>query len=191
MIYEARCERWRQAGPPVERLRGYLLQLAPAKRALLIAELERSLLSGDEVLGGDLLLQEVRSSVRESDARAAPRPGGAAVLPTAGTLPDRRAVRSPATSSNCSDLLAADLELDSEAGDRLSEAFTRALLDGGAATCDHLIRSFQDQAAARIRSMLDEIKTDDKARRRMIGQIGSPSALEEVRDLLTILAGRG
>jgi len=76
-------------------------------------------------------------------------------------------------------------------GDRLSEAFTRALLDGGAATCDHLIRSFQDQAAARIRSMLDEIKTDDKARRRMIGQIGSPSALEEARDLLTILAGRG
>jgi hypothetical protein len=55
-------------GPPVERLRGYLLQLAPAKRALLIAELERFLLSGDEVLGGDLLLQEVRSSVR--DARA-------------------------------------------------------------------------------------------------------------------------
>jgi len=51
---------------PVERLRGYLLQLPPAKRALLIAELERSLLRGDDVPGGDLLLQEVRGSVRES-----------------------------------------------------------------------------------------------------------------------------
>jgi hypothetical protein len=60
--------------PPVERIRRYLLQLAPAKRALLIAELERSLLSGDEVLGGDLLLQEVRSSVRETGARGASAP---------------------------------------------------------------------------------------------------------------------
>jgi hypothetical protein len=76
---------------------------------------------------------------------------------------------------------------------RRAIAFTkpsRALLDGGAATCDHLIRPFQDQAGARIRSMLDEIKADDKARRRMIGQIGGSSVLEEARDLLTILAGR-
>ena len=53
-------------GPPVEQLRGYLLQLPSAKRALLIAELERALLNGGEIPGGDLLLQEVRSSVRES-----------------------------------------------------------------------------------------------------------------------------
>src|SRR5580700_7580833 len=56
-------------GPPAERLRGYLLQLPPAKRALLIAELESALLRGDDVPGGDLLLQEVRSSVRETGMR--------------------------------------------------------------------------------------------------------------------------
>jgi hypothetical protein len=66
-------------GTPVERLREYLLQLAPAKRALLIAELERALLRGDDVPGGDLLLQEVRSSVRAGSLRT-PRIGSVARL---------------------------------------------------------------------------------------------------------------
>ena len=65
-------------GPPVERLRGYLSQLPTAKRTQLIAELEGALLRGDEVPGGDLLLQEVRSSVRES-AQRAPRISPAAI----------------------------------------------------------------------------------------------------------------
>src|SRR5260221_959940 len=66
-------------GAPVERLRGYLLQLPAAKRALLIAELERALLRGEDVPGGDLLLREVRGSVRETGHRA-PRLGPAARL---------------------------------------------------------------------------------------------------------------
>jgi len=41
-------------------------------RALLVAELERASLSGTEVPGGDLLLQEVRCAVREF-GDAAPR----------------------------------------------------------------------------------------------------------------------
>jgi hypothetical protein len=64
-------------GLPVERLRGYLRELPPATRALLIAELERSLLRGDDVPGGDLLLQEVRRAVRESGQHT-PRIGSAA-----------------------------------------------------------------------------------------------------------------
>ncbi len=77
-----------------------------------------------------------------------------------------------------------------EVGNRYSEAVTRALPHDGAATCDHLIQPFQDQTAARIRSMLHEIETDDRARRRMIGQIGAPQALDVARDVLAILAGR-
>src|SRR5262249_10044581 len=52
-------------GQPVERLRQYLRQLSPAARALLIAELERTLLTGAEIPGGDLGLREVRRGVRE------------------------------------------------------------------------------------------------------------------------------
>jgi hypothetical protein len=183
-------------GPPVERLRGFLLQLPPAKRALLIAELEGALLRGDDVPGGALLLQEVRSSVRESGVRA-PRIGAAARLffrPLEPFLSDDEPERKqtariartslePVWSWICRDVLP-------EVGNRFSEAVTRAHREDSAAICDQLIRPFQDQVATRIRQMLDESEADDKVRRRMIGQIGTPQALDVARDLLAILAGR-
>ena len=52
-----------QAG---ERLRKYFRQLSPEARTLLIAELERSLLRGEDVPGGDLVLQELRRAVRDA-----------------------------------------------------------------------------------------------------------------------------
>jgi hypothetical protein len=183
-------------GGPVERLRGFLLQLPPEKRAQAIAELEVALLRGDDVPGGDLLLQEVGGSIRETGVRA-PRIGPAARLflrplepfliddQSAHKHPARiaRTALEPIWSWICRDVLP-------EVGNRFSEAVTRAVLENGATTCDHLIRPFQDQAAARIRAMLEESATDDRARRRMIGQIGTPQALDVARDLLAILEGR-
>jgi hypothetical protein len=183
-------------GPPAERLRGYLLQLPPAKRALLIAELESALLRGDDVPGGDLLLQEVRSSVRETGLR------GPRIVPAARLFfrplqpfltedqPDHKQPARIARGSLpriwdwiCRDVLP-------EVGNRFSDAVNRALQNEGAAVCEQLIRPFQDQVAARVRAMLDEAATDDKVRRRMIGQIGVPQPLDVARDLLTILTGR-
>jgi len=66
-------------GQPVERLRQFLRQLSPKARALLITELERAVLSGAEVPGGDLVLQEVRRAVRESGEQP-PRIGNPARL---------------------------------------------------------------------------------------------------------------
>jgi hypothetical protein len=183
-------------GPPVEQLRGYLLQLPPEKRALLIAELERALLRGDDVPGGEQLLQEVRSSVRTSGPSAA-RIGPAARLffrPLAPFLIDEesdhkhvariaRTALPPLWDWICRDVLP-------EVGNRFSEAVMLALGDNDAATCDQLIRPFQDQVAARVRAMLGEIETDDKVRRRMLGQIRVPQGLEVARDLLAILSGR-
>ena len=51
---------------PVERLRQYLRQLPPGARALLIAELERAVERGDNIPGGELLLQEVRGAVQDA-----------------------------------------------------------------------------------------------------------------------------
>ncbi|HLH95987.1 MAG TPA: hypothetical protein VKW08_12815 [Xanthobacteraceae bacterium] len=183
-------------GPPVERLRGYLSQLPTAKRTQLIAELESALLRGDEVPGGDLLLQEVRSSVRES-AQRAPRISQAARLffrplepflveDQSGQKQLARLARS--TLPQLWDWICRDVLPD--VGNRFSDAVTHALNDGGAAMCGHLIRPFQDQVAERIRAMLGESELDDKVRRRMIGQIGLPQALEVARDLLAILGGR-
>ena len=66
-------------GHPADRLRQYLRQLPSGARALLIRELERALLRGDDVPGGDLVLQEVRRAVRES-GKLAPRIGNPARL---------------------------------------------------------------------------------------------------------------
>ena len=183
-------------GPPIERLRGYLSQLPPEKRALVIAKLEGSLLRGDDVLGGEFLLQEVRSSVRETGSRA-PRLAPAARLFFRPLQPflieDQSANKYLARIARTSlpaiwDWICRDVL--PEAGNRFSDAVTHALLHESAAICERLIRPFQDQVAARIRSMLDDAVADDKARRRMIGQIGTPQALDDARDLLTILTGR-
>ena len=49
----------------VERLRHFLRELSPGARSLLIGELERSVLRGEDVVGADLVLQELRRIVRE------------------------------------------------------------------------------------------------------------------------------
>src|SRR5687768_7771835 len=67
------------AALPVERLRQYLRELPTGARALLITELERAILRGDEIPGGDMLLQEVRAALRESDEHV-PRIGNPARL---------------------------------------------------------------------------------------------------------------
>src|SRR5437868_81113 len=64
-------------GLPVERLREYLRELPAGARALLVAELERAALRGDSFPGGEALLNEVRSMMRE------PGPGAARIRRTA------------------------------------------------------------------------------------------------------------
>ena len=63
----------------VERLRQYLRDLKPEARALLIAELERGLLRGDDAPGAELVLQELRRSAREQ-SRPSSRTGSLARL---------------------------------------------------------------------------------------------------------------
>jgi hypothetical protein len=66
-------------GNTVDRLREYLRELSPHARSLLIRGLERALVHGDEIEGGDLILNELRRVLREGRA-AAPRYGNSARL---------------------------------------------------------------------------------------------------------------
>src|SRR5580704_8470656 len=129
-------------GMPVERLRGYLRELPSGARSLLIAELERALLRGDDIPGGDLLLQEVRSAVRESGHQA-PRVGAPARLffrPLEPFLVDddlvhkhqariARAALPPIWAWISRDVVAEEAE-------RFSAEVGRALLADQAASCD-------------------------------------------------------
>jgi hypothetical protein len=182
-------------GLPVERLRGYLRRLPPASRNLLIAELERALLRGDDVPGGDFLLQEVRSALRES-GQLAPRVRSAARLFFRPLEPylidDDPAYRHPGRIARSLlpaiwDWIARDVLV--EEAEEFSAAVEGALAAGGATDAE-IGGPFQDRVCERICQLLAEIQSDDKARRRLIGQIGIPMALENVGDFVTILASR-
>ena len=64
-------------GQSIERLREYLRALKPAARSLLLQELERNLLRGEENAGNDLVLAELRNAVR-AEAQPVTRIGDAA-----------------------------------------------------------------------------------------------------------------
>jgi hypothetical protein len=190
--------RWMAVGgQPVERLRQYLRQLSPGARALLIAELERTLLRGDEVPGGDLVLQEVRQAVRESGA-SAPRIGNPArlffyriepfLVDDSSALKHQgriaRAALEPIWAWIGRDLLPAEAKT-------YAEEISGALLVGGdSATCDRLTCDFQDRVAERIQHVLAATASDEKKRRRLAAQIGTNTAIDDVRDLSAILQAR-
>src|SRR5437870_4134406 len=144
---------------PVERLRDYLRQLPSGARALLVAELERSLLRGDEIPGGDLLLQEVRSAVRAS-AAPTPRinePARAffqAVEPYLVDDDDRqhkhcgriaRMALAPLWLWICRDLAPSEAEI-------YGDDVRRALAVGDWATCEERTHAFQDRIIEAIQA---------------------------------------
>ncbi len=180
----------------IERLRQYLSELSPQARALLIGEFERSLLSGDEAAGADLVLQQLRGIVREQ-RDGAPRIGHCARLvfePLEPFLVDDRPDHDhPGRVARASlerlwtwirrDLLPADAK-------NLAEAVNDAMLDGDTVRAEHVTRAFQDMAAAAIEASLTAGAEDEKMRRRMLAQIGTAHASEDATTLKCVLAGR-
>jgi hypothetical protein len=191
-------------GQPGGRLREYLRQLPPGSRSSLIKELERTLLRGDDLPGGDVLLQELRGAVRV--AHADPAPPNAAPVPrnadparlffrpvepfVVDDDPARKHLGRIARSSL--DPIWAFVSRDlvpAEAAAYCEEA-ARAAAGGNSATVEPLARTLHDRAAARLRESLEEAQSDDRTRRRLIGQVGTPRALDELRDLMRLLSFR-
>jgi len=56
--------------PAADKLRAYLRALKPWARALLITELERGLLQGTASPGAELILSELRRSLRDGQSRS-------------------------------------------------------------------------------------------------------------------------
>jgi hypothetical protein len=183
-------------GLPVERLREYLLELKPEARSLLVSELERGLLRGDDTAGAELVLNELRRSLREAGQRSQRigNPGRLFFQPLEPFLVDdapehrhdgriaRRAL-DPIWQWIC------NFVMKSEA-DSFSDLVEHALVANDAATAAQLAHEFQDRAAPRMQEMLDATKNDDRASRRLILQIGTPRALEDVRIVSGVLKVR-
>src|SRR5258708_24662752 len=57
-------------------------------------------------------------------------------------------------------------------------------------SADQVARAFQDLVEHRLREVLVNAKTDDKLRRRVSVQVGTPFALEDVREVASIMRAR-
>ncbi|HXX09063.1 MAG TPA: hypothetical protein VEJ43_13455 [Pseudolabrys sp.] len=178
----------------VERLRQYLRDLSPGARSLLIGELERSVLRGDEVVGADLILQELRRIVREQ-RDGSPRIHNSARLlfkPLEPFLVDDRGDHKHPGRIACASLEPlwnwVRRDLMPKDANAIADEVGEAVLAGDQAKVDRLARTFQDRVAAAIESNL--AADDGNTRRRMLHQIGTPRAAEELSALKCALKGR-
>jgi len=194
-------------GQTVEKLRGFLRELPPRARAMLLAELER----GNAPLpASDIIIRELRNAERPADAPSVgpaapvPPPEPAAAAPVSAEA-DGQAARmffaflepffvddaaeyvhhgriaqvaaEPIWQWICRDLVPAESKT-------YAESITK-LLGAGQAT-----NAFQEKVAQAIEQALAATARDDKARRQLSHQIGTPRALDDARYLATVLKSR-
>jgi hypothetical protein len=183
-------------GQSIERLREYLRKLKPEARAMLVQELERGLLRGDESAANEFVLQELRGTIRAA-AQPVPRIGDAArmfFVPLEPFLIDGRADHKrlgriarvslePIWSWIGRDLIPAETKA-------LSEDINRALLDGDLPKAEQLVSTLHECAAQRMKDAVSGTGSDEKARRRLAAQIGTPRAMEDLHTLLPIMSLR-
>ena len=189
-------------GASVERLRQYLRELKPAARSVLIGELERGLLRGDDapaaspVLGASLVLHELRLVIREQ-RDGSPRLGSAARLffvPLEPFIVDDLAEhKHPGrVSHNVLEQLWTWIRRDllPEEAKAFTEGVNDALLAGNQPQAEQLARAFQDRAATTIAAAFAAGDDDEKIRRRLLAQIGTVRAGEDGIVLLRALKSR-
>jgi len=180
----------------IERLQLFLRELSPQARGMLIAEFERSLLRGDDLSGADLVLQELRRIARDQ-REGTPRIGHSARLffkPLEPFLVDDLGQHRHLGRISRSSLetlwtwIGRDvLPDDARAVDDIVNA---AMLAGDDAKAKHFVRAFQDRVAVVLTDQLRIAETDDKARRRLLAQIGTQRAGEDIATLKCVLNAR-
>jgi hypothetical protein len=183
-------------GQSVERLREYLRNLKPEARAMLIVELERAQLRGDDMSGSDLVLAELRRAVRD-EAQQVPRIGDAARLFFMPFEPFL--INAPADHKRIGRIARVSLapiwhwigrDLMPAEAKAFSDDINRALLGGDKTKADQLVRALQDRVAVRMRETMTTISADEKAQRRLTIQVGSPRAADDVANILHVLEVR-
>src|SRR4051795_5813944 len=182
--------------PPSEKLRQYLFELKPQARALLASELERALLRGEGPPGASVILEQLRKTARQ-EGHKLPRIGNAQRLFFApiepflvDDVPERkhigriaRASLDPIWTWMRRDLMLREARTYTDHVDLLLAVNEK----NGA---EQVVRAFQDLAEQRLRECLAIIKRDEKASKRIAGQIGTPHAIDEMRELAAILRAR-
>jgi hypothetical protein len=183
-------------GQTIEKLRDFLRDLKPGARALLISELERGLLRGDDLAGAEVVLTELRRSLRDGNAKTL-RFGDPARMffqPLEPFLvddaPDHKHRGRIARSVLEPMWLWLSNTLMPQEAQAYSEQVEQALLAGDTDKVEHLAHVFQDRAVDRIKQHLESLGKDDRERRRLTVQLGTSRALEDVQAVRGILDAR-
>lgn len=183
-------------GSSIDRLREYLQSLSAEARAMLIAELERAMLREEGFAAGELVLQELRRTIRAA-VQPTPRIGDAArrfFMPLEPFV-----VEGPADHKRIGRLVRVSLEpiwewigrdlIPAEAK-ALSEDVNRALAADDRLKVEQLVRALHERAIQRMNDVLAVIGSNEKARRRFSVEVGTPRAVEDVTTLVRILGIR-
>jgi hypothetical protein len=183
-------------GLPVDRLRDYLRELKPEARALLMAELERGRLRGEELPAIGVILRELREAAPHEHALP-PRIGDPQRLFFAPIEPflidDSSGRKRPGRIARMSlepmwrwistDLMPA-------AASAYADETKRLLLAGDTERAEAQARALADEMVAHTEAAFAAFHGDVKAHRRVAGRIGAPNALEELNDVLVIFKAR-
>jgi len=182
--------------PPVDKLRNLLRDLKPEARAQLLAELERSMSRGQEIPGAALVLKELRDSVRAAN-RQPDRVGNPARLFYAPIEPFL--IDEPGDQAYQGRLSRASLEpiwawigrdLAPAEAKAYSDEATARLTAGDTAKAEASARAFQDLVVKRVAETLATVTSDDKGRRRVAMQVGTPRGLDDINQIVGILKSR-
>ena len=163
---------------------------------MLLAELERALLRDQDLGGSELVLQELRRTIRAT-AQPMPRIGDAArrfYVPLEPFLIDgaadhRRAGRLARVSLEPiwewigRDLMSAEAKA-------LTEDINRALVAEDLVKVEQLVRVLHECVIQRIGAAIAAHEVGDKARRRFSVEVGTPRAMEDVTTLMHVLGLR-
>jgi hypothetical protein len=222
-------------GQTADKLRGFLRELTPRARAMLLAELERSESRGVRMPGSDLIMRELRQVDKQAETQVAkqvtqpsgrptaqPAPPVQPAAMAAAAIPDEPAPVStpPAEDDQAARLFFAFLDpffvddtpehvhmgrLSREAATPIWEWICRDLLpDDASAFAANVAQllaaneksraaqaasAFQGRVAQAIEQALSAVG-DDKVRRKLAHQIGTPRALDDARYLAALLKAR-
>lgn len=180
----------------IDRLQQFLSELSPKARTLLIGELERCMLRGEDIAGVDLVLQESRRVARDQ-REGTPRVSIAARLFFKPLEPfivdDRGDHKHPHRIARSSlETLWTWIKRDllPDEAKTLCDQVDQALWINDQAKAEYLTRQFQDRVVAAFETHFGPAATDERLRRRILTQVGTPRASEDSDTLLCVLKGR-
>ena len=179
-----------------EQLREYLCSLTSEKQAALLDNVERAILRGELVENADLVLAELRSAIRASSTKTqrVGSPSRRFFDPIEPFIVDGtpcRVMRGQIARTSLSPIwiwISRDL-LPKEAKS-YSDTVTRALGTNDKDAVAAHAEAFQAVAVPSIRKALASLKCRDWVRERLAAHLGSPRAMTDLREVVTVLASR-